>query len=157
MVKIFFIIVLMMQSLSYKDIDKNLLNVCKDIIENPKKIYDLKNNFPSYYVDEYINKEMKDTNILKFLNHYTDSLFNRNIDSIINNKILYTKIVDETISENSYKENYYDKINKEIRDRAKIYNINFWKNHDFGLGFEFIKDGDKYYFYQISKLIEAKL
>jgi len=135
--------------------------MCKDIIENPEKIYDLKSNYPKYYVDEYIDTDMKDTINLKFLYHYIDTLFNRHIDTLYEEfsgrDNPYPKLVARYMNKSDYKELFYAFINKDIRDNIELYEINFWKNNKYGMHFILIKYINKYYIFYIGRLEEVRI
>jgi hypothetical protein len=149
MKKIFLIFLLFLMSAinTYSDITDSLQLVCIDIIKDPDRIFNLQENYTKYYNSEYIDNRMKDKAYLKTLNKYIDTLFNSDVSS--------SKMVSRVLNKKEYKYYYYIYVNKDIRDSAEIYKITFWENDVFGLTIDFIKEGNKYYFYDIYKLVNV--
>jgi hypothetical protein len=150
MKKLLLIILVLLSITAFEDsAEQRLINIGKDIIEHPEKIYNLKNNFPECYKDEYIAKEIKDTNLLKLYYNYIDSLFHRNIDTLLNGTNPNQKIEVKKVDKGEFEYFYRNKVNKEIWDRIELYNINFWKDKHYGFCVCFIKDEGKYYLFEL--------
>jgi hypothetical protein len=144
------IFLLVITTISCNDkIDRKLLDICEEIIENPESIKNLEKNFPDYYNKQYLYIYMKNSGYVYSLSNYILNLFQK--------KNFPLKIKGDTVDSYYYMEMYYDKINPKIRDKIKLYRIDIWENEDDGFHIIFIMDSSKYYIFKIGELHEAKM
>jgi hypothetical protein len=61
-----------------KDIDARILEFGEEIVKNPEKLYDIKNNFPKIYNEEYTRTRLKDHLVIDYLINFIKESFKNN-------------------------------------------------------------------------------
>jgi hypothetical protein len=158
MKRIFLLIVIVFFLTACKNTpEERLFNICKEIIKEPERIYNLDKYYPENYKNEYIAKGMEDIKGLKLMVNYIDSLFNRVSDTILEKQNNYFKIQTQIMNKYDFEVNG-GKINNNIKDNIEIYIIIIRKEYKGdAINFIFIKEKKSYYFYGISEFKVATI
>jgi hypothetical protein len=140
---------------SYKDfeIKDNLWNFADDVIRNPDKIRDIKNNYPDLYDERFISNTFYSTTgdttyINELINTIKNNFHGNGIKSYKNISI-GSLIISTHIYQNGYQyideEDYKKSINYNKFKYTDLYGFSIASENKIGIRFTFIKYDNKFY------------
>jgi hypothetical protein len=135
----------------YIKVDKRLESFANDVIEHPEKLRDIKNNYPEYYNEKYIDESLLTSSYVSRLISYINNEYKKIDEGII--------ICDASYSNASIK--YLNSISRKKYDFTsdEVIGFAFYKEKaNRGVEFAIIHpDSSHFYIFKIGKFFIAEL